>query len=219
MNDNITELVFILDASGSMYSLTDDTIGGFNSLIDKHRGTEGTVYVSTVMFNTESKVVHDRVRISEVEPLDRSTYCCDGCTALMDALGDSIRHIRNVHKYAREEDVPGKTLFIVTTDGMENASRRYSAGDVKHLISHEEEKYGWEFIFLGANIDAVETARRYGIRESRAVNYVNDSEGSGTKFEAMSAAVHCCIVREDLDRSSWRDSIDEDFKKRGRKNR
>ncbi len=219
MNNNITELVFILDASGSMHELTADTIGGFNALIDKHRGDEGTVYVSTIVFNTESTVVHVRVPIADVKPLDRETYSCGGCTALIDAMGGAIHHIGNIHKYARKEDVPRKTLFMITTDGMENASRRYTAEEVKKMVRHEEEKYGWEFVFLGANIDAVETARRYGIREDRSVDYVNDSAGNAMKFATMERAVHCCMSNVSLDEGSWRAGTDADFKKRGSKKR
>ena len=188
-NNNITELVFILDRSGSMAGLEDDTIGGFNALIDKQRGEEGACCVTTVLFDSETQMIHDRVPLEKVGPMTRREYSVRGCTALLDALGGTIRHIARIHRYARPEDVPAHTLFIITTDGMENASRHYGADRVREMIAHEKEKYGWEFLFLAANIDAVGTAARYGIGPDRAVNYNADSVGTAVLYDAVSETV------------------------------
>ena len=211
--NNITELVFIIDRSGSMSGLEKDTIGGFNSMIEKQRKEEGECYVSTVLFDHETKVLHDRVRLSEVRPMTEEDYTVRGTTALIDALGGAIHHIGNVHKYARPEDVPAHTMFIITTDGMENASRRYTSDQVKQKIERQKEKYGWEFIFIGANIDAVETAARYGINSDRAVNYHADKKGTKVMYEAVANAVS--YVRDCGGISSdWRNYVDEDFESR-----
>ena len=167
MRKNLTEIVFILDQSGSMSDLASDTIGGFNSLIEKQKQEDGEALVSTVLFNNRSCVIHDRVPIEKVEKLTCRDYVPNGSTALLDAVGDAIGHIGNVHKYARSEDVPEKTLFVITTDGMENASRRHTLEDVKRKIERQREKYGWEFIFLGANIDAAQTASSMGISDEK----------------------------------------------------
>src|SRR5699024_10785941 len=174
MKKNLTEIVFILDRSGSMSGLEADTIGGFNSMIEKQRKADGEALVSTVLFDNMSEVIHDRVNIHDIKPMTDRDYTVRGCTALLDAIGGAIHHIGNVHKYARPEDVPEHTLFIITTDGMENASRFYSSDRVKQMIERQKAKYGWEFLFLGANIDAVETARHFGIGADRAVNYHSD---------------------------------------------
>ena len=192
MKNNITELVFILDRSGSMAGLEADTIGGFNSMIEKQKKLDGKAYVSTVIFDNVSEVVHDRVDVDKVEPMTENDYFVRGCTALLDAVGGAIHHIGNVHKYARAEDVPEKTVFIITTDGMENASRNYSSSRVKEMIRRQEEKYGWEFIFVAANIDAVETAERIGIRRERAANYSHTERGTRRLYEAVDAMVCCC---------------------------
>ena len=189
MKNGITELVFILDRSGSMAGLEDDTIGGFNAMIEKQKKLDGKVYVSTVLFANDSKVLHDRINIEMIEPLTERDYCVGGGTALIDAIGGAIHHIGNVHKYARPEDVPEHTLFVITTDGMENASHRYSADEVRRKIRRQEEKYGWEFLFLAANIDAAETARRIGIRRERSANYRYDKDGTGKLYECMSEVV------------------------------
>lgn len=189
MKKGLTELVFILDESGSMHPLTNDTIGGFNSLIEKQKKEEGEAFVSTVMFADNSKVVHDRVDIKEIPELTKNDYVPGGCTALNDAIGDAIRHIGNIHKYAREEDVPEHTIFFITTDGMENASRRYSGADVKKLIERQKEKYGWEFAFLASNIDAKGTARDFGIDEDMAVEISPDAEGTMLNYCMMSACI------------------------------
>ena len=185
MKKNLTEIVFILDRSGSMSGLEADTIGGFNSMLEKQKKEEGTVYVSTVLFSNTSKVLHDRVDIKKIESMTERDYQVNGCTALLDAIGGAIHHIGNVHKYARKEDVPSKTIFLITTDGMENASREYSSARVKEMIKRQEEKYGWEFFFVAANIDAVETAEHIGIRRERAANY-DVEEGTATMYCAMS---------------------------------
>ena len=213
MKKNLTELVFILDRSGSMAGLEDDTIGGFNSMIAKQRLEEGEAYVSTVLFDTVNEVIHDRVDLQKVQPMDRRQYYVRGCTALLDAVGGAIHHIGNVHKYAREEDRPEKTLFIITTDGMENASRRYNYEKVRQMIQHQKEKYGWEFLFLGANIDAAREAARFGISEDCAANYHADHQGTKVIYEAMSEAV--CNVRACRPMSAaWKANVDEDYHNR-----
>ena len=186
-----TELVFIIDRSGSMSGFEDDTIGGFNSMIEKQKEGEGRVYVSTVLFDNYSEVIHDRVDINRVEPMTRRQYQVRGCTALFDAIGGAIHHIGNVHKYARREDVPKHTIFVITTDGLENASQQYSSQKVKEMIKRQTEKYGWEFMFLAANIDAVETAETIGIRKERAANYTQSREGIERSYRAF-----CCSVSD-----------------------
>ncbi len=218
MKNNVTELVFILDRSGSMNGLEGDTVGGFNALIEKQKKQDGQVFVSTVLFDSESEVLHDRIPLERVAPMTEDDYAVGGCTALLDALGDAIRHIGNIHKYARPEDVPEHTLFVITTDGMENASRRYDAAQVKAMIERQKERYGWEFLFLAANIDAVETAAQYGIAPDRAVDYHADKEGTAVAYGAVAEAV--CRVRGNapLD-AKWSESVREDFKKRKRSRR
>ena len=191
VENNDTELVFIIDRSGSMSGFEDDTIGGFNSMIEKQKEGEGRVYVSTVLFDNYSEVVHDRVDINRIEPMTRRQYQVRGCTALFDAIGGAIHHIGNVHKYARREDVPKHTIFVITTDGMENASQKYSSQKVKEMIKRQTEKYGWEFMFLAANIDAVETAETIGIRKERAANYTQSREGIERSYRAF-----CCSVSD-----------------------
>jgi len=212
MKQNTTELVFILDRSGSMSGLTSDTIGGYNSFLEKQKETEGECLVSTVLFNQNSKVVHDRVPLNEIEPMTKKDYYASGCTALIDAMGGAIHHIRNVHRYIREEDVPEHTIFVIMTDGLENASTKYSSDDVKKMVKQQEEK-GWEFLFLGANIDAVETAKEYGITEDRAVDFLCDKEGMGTNFEALSESVGKFRVTGAISKK-WSEKIQSDYKKR-----
>lgn len=211
-----TELVFILDRSGSMYGLESDTVGGFNSMIEKQKKVEGECYVSTVLFDDTQTVLHDRKKLSEIAPMTEEDYTLGGCTALLDAVGGAIHHIGNIHKYARREDVPEKTMFIIITDGMENASRRYSSDDIKKKIERQKEKYGWEFVFLGANIDAVETASRYGIGKDRAVTYRSDSEGTRLNYEVMSDAVSSMRACGSMP-SGWKERISKDEKTRKRK--
>ena len=215
MKKNLTELVFILDRSGSMAGLEKDTIGGFNAMIEKQKDEPGEAYVSTVLFDNLSEVIHDRVKLENVPQMTRKEYYVRGCTALLDAVGGAIHHIGNVHKYAREEDRPEKTLFVITTDGMENASRRYTYDKVKAMIRRQKEQYGWEFLFLGANIDAAKEAARFGIDADRTANYHADHTGTAVIYEAVSEAV-CCVREARPMAAAWKRSIDEDFRKRGR---
>ena len=207
MKKNTTELVFILDKSGSMAGFEADTAGGFNSMIEKQKKLDGDVYVSTVLFSNSSEVLHDRCDISEIKPLTEDNYCVGGCTALFDAIGDAIHHIGNIHKYAREEDVPEHTMFIITTDGMENASRRYSSRKVKEMIRRQENKYGWEFIFVAANIDAVETAEHIGIRKERAANYKQSCGGTAVMFNAVDCAVTSMRCKNSVS-EDWADTLE-----------
>ena len=213
MKKNLTELVFILDRSGSMQGLEGDTIGGFNSMLKKQKKEPGEALVSTVLFDDRVEVLHDRVRADRVKPITDREYYVRGCTALLDAVGGAIHHIGNIHKYARPEDVPEHTLFIITTDGMENASHCYSAHQVRQMIRRQKKKYGWEFLFLGANIDAVETAGHLGIDADRAVNYHCDSEGTRLNYQVLTQAVSAVRCSAPLD-AHWKDAIEEDFRKR-----
>lgn len=212
----MTELVFILDRSGSMAGLEKDTIGGFNSMMEKQRG-EDDAYVSTILFDNVSEVIHDRVPVSQVPALTDKDYYVRGCTALLDAVGSAIHHIGNVHKYARKEDVPEKTLFVITTDGMENASHYYTYSKVKKMIEHEKERYGWEFIFLGANIDAVAEAKKFGIDESMTANYHCDTVGTALNYEVIGEAITKVRNCEAPLSGDWKKRIDDDYRKRGRK--
>lgn len=216
VKNNITELVFIIDRSGSMAGLETDTIGGFNSMIKKQKSEEGKCYVSTVLFDDRSEVIHDRVDVNDVEPITEKEYYVRGCTALIDAMGDAIHHIANIHKYARKEDVPEHTMFVITTDGAENASHKYSSDDVKKMVEKEKEEYGWEFIFIGANIDSVETAKHYGIDRNHAVDYVHDKMGTQVMYDNISYAVSSkrCCASPSLE---WRENIEADYKKRSKK--
>ena len=216
MKNGITELVFILDMSGSMHGLEEDTIGGFNSLICEHAADEGKTYVTTYLFNSEKRMIHDRLPINEVGKMTDRDYRTGGSTALLDAMGDAIHHIAEIHRYGRKEDVPEHTIFIITTDGMENSSTRYTADKVREMVSHEKEKYGWEFIYLAANIDAVETAKEYGIDMSRAVNYCHDSVGTANLYRAAGKALSKMQRHESLAEDDWRAEIDIDYKKRGK---
>ena len=211
----MTELVFILDRSGSMAGLEKDTIGGFNSMLDKQRNEVGEAVVSTVLFDNENEVIHDRVSIENVPKLTEKEYYVRGCTALLDAVGGAINHIGNVHKYARKEDVPERTLFIITTDGMENASRRYTYGKVRKMIERQKEKYGWEFLFLGANIDAAAEAGKFGIDEDMSANYHCDSVGTALNFEVIGEAISSVRACSAPLSADWKKKIDADFKKRG----
>ncbi len=213
MKKNLTEIVFILDRSGSMHGLERDTIGGYNSMLEKQHKVDGEAYVTTVLFDDEVETICDRAPIKDVEDMTDREYFTRGCTALLDAVGGTIRHIGNIHKYAREEDVPEKTLFIITTDGMENASREYSYDKVKKMIERQKEKYGWEFLFLGANIDAAEMGARIGIERDYAVTYKSDEEGTMLNYDVMSEAItqkRCCAAPLD---KSWKKRIEERFKK------
>lgn len=213
MKNNITELVFILDRSGSMAGLESDTIGGFNALIEKQRKQDGECYVSTVLFDYASEVLHDRVKLSEIKNMTDKDYTVRGSTALIDAIGCAIHHIGNIHKYARPEDVPEHTMFVITTDGMENASHIYTGDKVKRMIEHEKSKYGWEFLFIGANIDSVEMAKHFGIGADRAVNYHADSRGTEVLFETVAETV--CSVRANRPLApDWSENIKADYNSR-----
>ena len=215
MKKNLTELVFILDRSGSMAGLEKDTIGGFNAMLEKQRKEPGEAYVSMVLFDNETQVIHDRVPIREVSDLTEEEYYVRGCTALLDAVGGAIHHVGNVHKYAREEDRPDKTLFVITTDGMENASHRYTYEKVKAMIGRQREKYGWEFLFLGANIDAAREAARFGISPDRAADYHCDSMGTALNYQVISETVGNFRAARPI-AANWKERIEADFKKRGK---
>ena len=216
MRKNLTELVFILDRSGSMAGLEADTIGGFNGMLEKQRREPGEALVSTVLFDNVSQVLHDRVPLNKVEPLTDRDYTVRGCTALLDAIGGAIHHIGNIHKYARPEDVPEHTLFVITTDGMENASRQYTGDRVRAMIQRKKEQYGWEFLFLGANIDAVQTAGRFGIGADRAVNYHADSQGTRLNYQVLSDAIGAVRASQPLS-AGWKQRIEEDYEDRKKK--
>ena len=214
MKKNLTELVMILDRSGSMGGLESDTIGGYNSMLKKQREAEGEVLVSTVLFDDRTEVLYDRVPLEKLPQMTEKEYYVRGCTALLDAVGGAVRHIGNVHKYAREEDRPEKTIFVITTDGLENASREYSYDRVKKMVERQKEKYGWEFLFLGANIDAIETAGRFGITADRAANYHSDRKGTALNYEGLADAVCEMRVSAAPISAKWKKRIDEDFRKR-----
>ncbi len=216
MKKGLTELVFVLDRSGSMQGLESDTIGGFNSMIEKQKKEAGEAFVSTVLFDTECAVLHDRIPLSSVAALTDKDYVVGGCTALLDALGGAIYHIGNIHKYAREEDVPEHTLFVITTDGMENASRRYTANQVRKMVEQQKEKYGWEFLFLGATIDAVETAAQIGIGADRAVTYEADAAGTALNYQVLSDTVSMFRCAAPLG-DSWKKAIEKDHARRGKR--
>ena len=214
MNSNLTELVFILDRSGSMAGLEADTIGGFNAMLEKQKREEGEAYLSAVLFSNNSTVLYDRVNIKKVEPMTERQYFVGGCTALLDAIGDAVHHIGNVHKYARREDRPAKSLFVITTDGMENASRRYTYDEVRRMIERQRDRYGWEFLFLGANMDAVSTARHFGIREDRAVRYQCDAKGTALNYKVLSDTIGCVRAGRPL-AANWKEEIERDYDTRG----
>ena len=221
MKKGLTEIVFILDRSGSMSGLESDTIGGYNSMIEKQKKEEGEALISTVLFDGQTDVLHDRGPLDKISPITEKEYYVRGSTALLDAVGGAIHHIGNVHKYAREEDVPEKTLFIITTDGMENSSRQYSYDKVKKMIERQKEKYHWEFIFLGANIDAVGVADRFGVDRQHAVRYECDSAGTALNFQVMNKMVSCArsaksarAMNEAFCSEEMLDEVREDYKRR-----
>ena len=214
MKKNLTEIVFILDRSGSMAGLESDTIGGFNAMLEKQKKEPGEALISAVLFDDESSVIYDRVDIQKIEPMTERQYFVGGCTALLDAIGGAVRHIGNVHKYAREEDRPERTVFVITTDGLENASHRCSYRDVQKMVHRQQEKYGWEFLFLGANMDAIRVSRSFGIREDRAVRYACDGAGTALNYSVVSKTISRfrtgAAIEED-----WCDEIREDYRERG----
>ena len=214
MNNNLTEIVFILDRSGSMAGLEDDTVGGFNAMVEKQKKEPGEALLSAVLFSDESEVLYDRVDLRRVEPMTERQYRVGGCTALLDAIGGAVHHIANVHKYAREEDRPGKTIFVITTDGMENASRAYRYDEVRRMVKQEQEKHGWEFLFLGANMDAISAARSFGIRPDRAVRYARDSAGTALNYQVVSETVASFRARKEI-APDWSAPIAADWDKRG----
>jgi len=210
--NELVEVVFIMDRSGSMSGLEEDTIGGFNAMLEKQKKESGNIIWSTVLFDHISEVVHDRVPVDKVKELDSDTYYVRGSTALLDAVGGAIHHIGNVHKYARPEDRPEKTLFVITTDGMENASRRYNYDKVRQMIQRQKEKYGWEFLFLGANMDAVTEAGKMGIRPERAVRFKCDKQGLRGAYESVAEATARYCVSSMSD--GWKRSIEKDYEER-----
>ena len=213
MKKNLTELVFILDRSGSMAGLEGDTIGGFNAMIEKQKKEPGEAYVSTILFDNVSEVLHDRVSLESVPKMTDRDYTVRGCTALIDAIGGAIKHIGNIHKYARPEDVPEHTMFIITTDGMENASLRFSSDEVKKMIERQKSEFGWEFLFIGANIDAVQTAAQFGIGHDRAVNYHADSQGTQVLYETLCAPISAMRSNKAID-ADWGRNISKDYNSR-----
>ncbi len=214
MNSNLTEIVFILDRSGSMAGLEGDTVGGFNAMVEKQKKEPGEALISTVLFADRHELLHDREPLEKIEPMTERQYQVGGCTALLDAIGWTVHHVSQIHRYAREEDRPGKTVFVITTDGMENASRRYGYEEVRRMVKHEQEKYGWEFLFLGANMDAIAAARRFGIREDRAVRYACDSAGTRLNYEVVGETVACFRAKKEIS-ADWSAPIAADYKKRG----
>ncbi len=223
MKKNLTEIVFILDRSGSMSGLEADTIGGYNSMLAKQKKEEGEAVISTVLFDDRTEILHDRKKLDAVEPITDKEYFVRGCTALLDAVGGAIHHINKVHKELREEERPEKTLFIITTDGMENASKSFSYEKVKKMVEKRKKKDHWEFIFLGANIDAVKVAGKFGVAANRAVTYECDSEGTQLNFDVMSRMVSCARASETsvmmeaaFDSDELLAPIQEDYKKRHR---
>ncbi len=225
MRKGLTELVFILDRSGSMSGLEADTIGGFNGMIEKQKKEEGEAFVSVILFDDQTQVLYDRVNLRKIEPMNDRQYYVGGCTALLDAVGGAIRHIKNVHKYARKEDVPEKTLFIITTDGMENSSQKYTYEKVRKMVEHEKRKYHWEFLFLGANIDVVRVAGQFGIQKSRAVRYECDGAGTRLNYQVMSNIVSCARMsatavdmENAMDEETLLAPIREDYVRRHRSN-
>lgn len=216
MENSMTELVFILDRSGSMAGLESDTVGSFNAMIERQKKQDGGCYVSTLLFDNECEVLHDRVRLDSVKEMTDRDYTVRGCTALIDAIGGAIQHIADIHKYARPEDVPAHTVFVITTDGQENASRRYTSAQVKGMIERQRAVYGWEFLFIGANIDAVETAAHYGIGRDRAANYCADEAGTKILYRSVGEAIsglraNACICAD------WSSEITADYKSRKRR--
>ena len=213
MKKNLSEIVFLLDRSGSMSGLEKDTVGGFNAMIEKQKKEEGEALISTVLFDHEMKVLHDHVPVGDVKPISEEDYQVRGCTALLDAMGEAIHHIGNIHKYARDEDVPEHTIFVITTDGMENASRSYSAAKVKRMVERQKEKYGWEFLFLGANMDAIAAADQLGIDEDKAVEFTSDCSGTQLNYAVMSEAIRRFRTEGTVDKG-WKKKIEEDRKNR-----
>ena len=214
MKKGLTELIFILDRSGSMSGLESDTIGGYNAMLEKQKKEPGEAVITTVLFDDRYELLHDRINIRGIEPITEKEYYVRGTTALLDAVGRTIGKIGNVQKHTAEDERAENVMFVITTDGMENASREYSYEKIRWMIEHQKSKYGWEFIFLGANIDAIDTAGRFGIGQDRAVNYNADSEGTLLNYEVISETVSCLRACREIS-EDWKDRIEEDYKKRG----
>lgn len=189
MRKGLTEIIFILDRSGSMSGLESDTIGGFNSLIEKQKEEGSEACITTVLFDDKIELLHDRNNLAELGPMTEKDYFVRGSTALLDAVGETVHRLETIYQYARDEDIPEKTMVVITTDGMENASRRYSYSEVSQMVKLSQEKRGWEYIFLGANLDAAETACRIGIRRDHAANYTYDGKGIQCCYDSVSMAV------------------------------
>ena len=207
MNKNLTEMVFILDRSGSMCGLESDTIGGYNGLLEKQKNEEGEATVTLVLFDDQYDMIYDHADIKKVRPITSKEYYARGMTGLLDAVGKTINHVGNRHKFASDHEIPAKTVVTIITDGHENASKEFTLPQVKSMIEHQKEKYGWEFLFLGANIDAVSTAANFGIVHDRAVTYKADSEGTRINFEAISHAVDCVRMEQPL-AADWKQKIE-----------
>jgi uncharacterized protein YegL len=218
MKTNITELIFILDKSGSMSGLESDTIGGFNAMLKKQQQEQGEAIVTTVLFDDNYELLHDRINIKGIRPITENEYFVGGCTALLDAIGKTIHKIGNAHLHTIEEQRPDKVMFIITTDGMENASHEYTYEKIKSMVEGQKEKYGWEFIFLGANIDAISTAAKFGIGSDRAANYNADGEGTRLNYEAVSHVVSEIRASRAVC-EGWKEKIDEDFMKRNKRDK
>ncbi|MBQ9048183.1 MAG: VWA domain-containing protein [Solobacterium sp.] len=219
MKKNLTEIVFIIDRSGSMGGLESDTIGGYNSFLERQKKAEGEALVSTVLFNNRSEVLHDRVNIADVQPLGEKDYMAAGTTALLDAIGGAVHHIGNIHKYARDEDRPEHTVFVIITDGMENASRLYDYDHVQSMISRQQERFGWEFLFLGANIDAVKEAGRIGISADHAVRHISDKKGTELNYRVLADAVSGIRRGAASPSGSWKKEIERDYRNRGKQHK
>ena len=218
MKKGLTELVFILDRSGSMSGLESDTIGGYNAMLEKQKKEPGKAVISTVLFDDRYELLHDRINLQGIEPITDKEYFVRGSTALLDAVGNTINKIGNVQKHTAEDERAEHIMLVITTDGMENASREFSYEKVRQMIEHQKSKYSWEFIFLGANIDAIAAAERFGISKDRAANYNADSEGTLLNYEVISETVSCMRASRAIS-EDWKDRIEEDFKKRGIKKR
>jgi uncharacterized protein YegL len=213
MKKNLTEIVFILDRSGSMAGLESDTIGGYNAILEKQKKEDGEANVTTVLFDDKIEMLHRRVSILDIPKITEKEYYVRGCTALLDAIGQSIHYMGNVQKYAKEEDRASKVLFVITTDGYENSSKEYSLGAIRKMVKYQKERYNWEFIFLGANIDAVETAEQFGIDGDNASNYVADSRGTELSYQAMNEAISYCRSEGRIDKR-WKERVEEDYQNR-----
>ncbi|MGG3563214.1 vWA domain-containing protein [Neobacillus rhizosphaerae] len=215
MKKNKTELVFILDKSGSMAGLEADTIGGYNAMLAKQQKAEGEAIVTTALFNHHYDLLHDRINVKGISPITEEDYEVGGTTALLDAIGFTIQKIVNVQKRTSEEERADKVLFVITTDGMENASHEFTADKIKKMVQDQKEKYGWEFLFLGANIDAVTTAARFGIEEDFAVDYHADEVGTQLNYEAVNEAVSNLRSGKKIERN-WKEGIERDYNRRMR---